>query len=107
MKIHTPHSKAKGVAQAWKKQYSNAWKKDYDNEKIDIYNKLKALGANPDPATIGAIVGNCSWTICVCDECTEESGATAEFKFGESSIALCLTCVIKAASRNVCFNEAC
>jgi len=61
MILKTRHTLAKTTAERWEHQYRG--------DRRETYNKLLALGSNPDPDEVDKIIGNKSWTRCGCEVC--------------------------------------
>lgn len=53
----TAHTLAAKAADRWAEHYS-----DYMDKRKETEARLRALGPNPDPASVNAVVGNTSWT---------------------------------------------
>lgn len=71
MILQTRHSKASEAADAWEYQY--------DGDRNGVAAKIRALGKNPAPDAVDAIIGNSSWTRCTCDECDRDVEAVVQF----------------------------
>jgi hypothetical protein len=61
MKIITRRSQAKEASARWKAQYGYMGKWRLPENEV-TYNKLKALGHNPDPDAVDEAIGNPTWT---------------------------------------------
>lgn len=97
MILITRQSMANQAAQRWRRQYPAG----SGEPATEIYYKLLALGATPNPDDVDRIIGNRSWTEPgYCSEC--DMGAAALVMVGqepdyESSTAyLCRECLAKA-----------
>lgn len=64
MKLMTDRDKAALAANEW---YIDHLPREGYN--LEIWEKLKALGSNPNPADVEAIIGNKGWTATCCDYC--------------------------------------
>lgn len=104
MRKLTKQDKANTVAARWKRQYYYSDAKEWDifvsNKEArpdDIYDRIIALGPNPDPASINIIIGNKSWTILTCHCCSKEVDevvevyALASDEYGPNK--LCANCI--------------
>lgn len=70
MFIQTRHSNAEKAADAWERAY----KYDRDGKAA----KIRALGNHPDPDAVNEIIGNQSWTRCLCNECNRDVEAVVQ-----------------------------
>jgi hypothetical protein len=68
------------------------------NSKGGIRERLDALGDNPDPDTVDAIIGNTSWTNwgLTCSECKRVVSDTIVFDDYDNSVTICKGCLRKA-----------
>ncbi|WP_164087106.1 hypothetical protein [Stenotrophomonas maltophilia] len=88
------------AAKRWKNQYAG-WA-DGDGSKAGVLLQLQALGPNPDPDAVDAVVGNRSWTtVPSCNGCNAADCSVVvtvgETPGYESSTAhLCEKCVLAA-----------
>ena len=65
---------ARDVAERWKAQYRDGggeWLGTVSGSSRDKYEKLCALGPNPDIAAVAEITGNKSWSYISCDGCDQ------------------------------------
>ncbi len=88
----------KHVAERWRNSYfcRGHWS-DVRGECADvIYGKLKALGDDPEPDAVDAIIGNTSWTHANCSACGNEVSRALIFTnnggMGET-VSLCADCI--------------
>ena len=95
----TRESRAKLAVKSWRHTYSSG---RYGSDKIIKLEQLEALGDNPTPDQIDAIIGNPSWTsVGRCHECGKE-GCEVLIQLGqepnyESRTAnICPECLQKA-----------
>ena len=88
----------KGVAARWRTANTNHistgnpyW---FDDKKEAIYNELVALGDNPDPDQVDAIIGNNSWTYACCngDENHSYVDRAVIITSYSSCVTLCMEC---------------
>ncbi|WP_414554781.1 hypothetical protein [Stenotrophomonas forensis] len=98
--VITRKTLAAGAAQRWENQYAGWSAKD--GEKAKVLLQLQALGPDPDPDAVDAIVGNRSWTeVPSCNGCNAADCSVVvtvgETPGYESSTAhLCEKCVLAA-----------
>src|ERR1700723_1622999 len=95
MQIVTREMRAAVAAQAW-------------HERYDVYDEsfgfsgggraLDALGENPDPDDVDAVIGNESWTKCFCAGCSSYHGDAAAFGEDDDMVLLCLGCLENAVA---------
>lgn len=74
MKVITRQTLANTAAEQWKSNYfiKGRWMKVLFGDSEQIYKQLAALGPNPNPDDVDAIIGNNSWTsVRKCCECSE------------------------------------
>jgi hypothetical protein len=98
MKLHTRRSRAATVVTDWYNQwniYANT-----ESSRHRMYEDLSALGPDPDPDVVDAIIGNSTWTRCHCDECDEDFEMVIELgeeRYYESATAcICQECLLAA-----------
>lgn len=97
MELITRRAKAASTAARWKSQYNRG---RGDAGKFKIYSDLINLGDSPEPSDVDAVIGNATWTACVCTEC--ECAAQSVVRVGEepdyesSTAWLCKQCVEQA-----------
>ena len=96
MRLITNQDLANSAAERWGYRYDNgAWGQD----KIEILNKLRALGDNPSPDSVYRLTGEKSFTRTECDECgandidVVELGPQPEY---DSITTICKGCIKKA-----------
>ena len=91
---------AKRAAAAWRVQYPYILMKNCTEEQEDkreIYYQLVDLGKNPDPEEVSDIIGNRSWTVCVCDECGQETKVVVSIAAGGAAGSrICVECLQRA-----------
>jgi len=103
MEIITRQSKANTAFDRWRKVYQVP--KWVGTNKEDITNKLCALGHEPDPDEVDAIIGNSSWTnLTACDECKTVGhsilvGLGIDHEYSCHAVVLCHSCLCKALTR--------
>lgn len=89
MFLQTRHSKAAEAADSWELTH----KGDRDGKAT----KIRALGPNPEPEAVNAIIGNESWTRCSCSECGRDVDAVVqlgeELDYESSTAWICKQCV--------------
>jgi len=99
MKIITRSSRAAEIVTRWELVYKGKgrWRAGGKT----IYEKLLALGDNPNPDDVDEIIGNASWTeVGCCNECGNQT-PTAIVELGEtlsydsSTAYICLECIAK------------
>ena len=98
----TRKTKASGVAQQWLINYrlQNGW--EVGDKQGEIYKKLIALGANPEPDDVELVTGHSSWTDCRCNECGEcvdeiiIIGEEDSDDYESVTASICKECLIKA-----------
>jgi hypothetical protein len=107
MKVVTRESRAAEAAELWWIHHT-----DQDGTWIPIgrvyqvgntdsqimYEKLQALGLNPDPDKVDEIIGNISWTrVPACDECNQETQSVCSFyNRSDRVVSICGVCLLKA-----------
>jgi hypothetical protein len=102
MELITRQLLAKKVAEAWKSQYfkgNKGWAYTITGDADRIYNKLVALGNNPNPDAVDSIIGNNSWTRIECDVCHESNFSLVEFDIpnhDDDKVQICADCIDKA-----------
>lgn len=70
-RIETRIGKAQTVPARWKRQYFKPRENRWDNFGLDkegIYYRMLELPAL-EPDAVNAVIGNTSWTECVCSDC--------------------------------------
>lgn len=100
MKVISRTGKAMNVARDWYNTYHGGrlgWR--YGPDKEAIYEKLVALGDDPDPDAVDIAIGNKSWTHCICNEC----GNSVEYviqvgqepDYDSATASICYSCIAK------------
>ncbi len=89
------------IAERWKQSYYNRAKKtwNFGADKAGIYTELCALGADPDPEKVEAIIGNRSWTTICCSSCSlyATTGAVeVGYDSDSATVILCGNCLLHA-----------
>lgn len=95
MKLETRSTLAASTAQVWKERYfvNGVW---YSDRFERIYNRLIALGENPESDAVDKILGNDSWTTPLCDICDEYVESVVRLSFGgNTSYDICQSCAKK------------
>ena len=90
---------ANSAASRWREQYAAG---QYGLDKLVIADQLDALGPNPNPDDIDAVIGNTSWTsVPVCDNCGVSASVVVmvgePMDYESSTARLCRSCVQLAA----------
>lgn len=99
MRLITSEDKAHRVARRWKEAYyynDNKWMVANDGTSFHpktIYNKLMALGENPNPKDVDACIGNSSWTETICSECKKYTDRAVKIDSYDEEVYLCLDCL--------------
>lgn len=107
MRVVSRAAKAKGVAHSWYCTYfnkSSGWCTTRTIgsllTKEETYKAIVALGENPDPDAIDALIGNRSWTQVDCEECgahsNESIGLGEDYEVGGPDVLVCRPCLRKA-----------
>jgi len=97
MKLITRHTRAAEVVERWLRQYPE----DNAPKHPGMGAKLRALGDNPDPDVVDALIGNNTWTQTnVCDECGAEEVPVMQIgeepDYESRTAWLCEACLEKA-----------
>ena len=90
---------ATGVAERWKSQYRDAdgrWLNTSSGSSRDTYEKLCALGPDPDIAAVAEVIGNKGWSYIHCDGCGQYSERAATLGEYEAQ-SFCEECIDEAA----------
>lgn len=99
MRVISRKGEAATAAKRWSDTYSSG---KYGDDKLLILDKLEALGPNPHPDDVDAVIGNKSWTNCYCDECQTAYEQVIEVgqepTYDSSTARLCKDCALKAAT---------
>jgi hypothetical protein len=89
---------ARGVADRWKAQYQHpkdGWSTTAYGDSKAVYEKLCALGTNPDIEKAAEAIGNKSWSYISCDGCGNyETRAVSIGEYEPKSY--CKTCIQEA-----------
>lgn len=105
MELITKQWKTNEVAKEWKNRYYSTYTGEwrYGSDKEEIYNKLVALGFNPNPDEVNEIIGNNGWTEVKCQVCGSQVEAVMKFEkmddYNYMSINICKSCIEKAMNR--------
>lgn len=97
MNIQHFRPKMRTVAERWKETYfrdgGGGWNNGAFGSSEEIYNKLAALDpATATPAQVAAILGNDSWILFRCEECSLMHPIVVSY--GDSpTVELCLDCL--------------
>jgi hypothetical protein len=100
MKLITRKMLAKEAAEKWKDAYYSeeiGWEYRF----FKVYERLVALGEDPDPDDVDNAIGNNSWTKTACSECDEVEGVLrlrigGEPDYDSNMVYLCAECLEKA-----------
>jgi hypothetical protein len=93
----------RGVADRWREQYferhDRKWSRTVDGPAEKKYDKLCALGPNPDIAKVVKVIGNKSWTHLTCNACNDYVVRAVSFgaDYSDREILLCSDCIGQAA----------
>jgi hypothetical protein len=93
----------RGVAERWRSQYyerqADKWPNTVNGPSEDVYNKLCALGPNPDIEKVVEIVDGHSWTHLMCSGCNDYVVKAVSFgtDYSDRELLLCAVCVEDAA----------
>lgn len=92
------HASGVGVAERWRGQYyrDGKWLATYSGPGNVEYEKLLALGSNPDIAAVAEIIGNKGWSYITCDGCAENVEIAVAIGEYETK-SYCRTCITEAA----------
>jgi hypothetical protein len=94
----TPQSNAAAAADAWQRKYG-------PNRSLDDWHSivgaaLKALGPQPTPEDVNALIGNQCWTECYCTECEKSVDAVVQIgeepDYESDTVWLCRGCLAEA-----------
>lgn len=98
MTVITRKSLARGAAASWWHQYyeRGLWLSTELGSSKEIYEDLVALGSNPDPDIVDAIIGNRCWTYLECDNCDREVDKAFIFSRYNDSLKVCRECLESA-----------
>lgn len=95
----------KGVAERWRSQYQRdgKWTDTAKGSSGETYNRLCALGPDPDIAAVAEIIGNKSWSYLSCRGCGEsvERAVVLGEDYSEQALVCqaCLQAALTAISR--------
>lgn len=100
MKKITTRSQILSVAERWDRQYPS---RRPDHVRDPIRKRLHELDkTTATAADVAAIIGNDSWTKCMCNECDQEVESVVEVgqepDYESATATLCVTCLKKAAA---------
>lgn len=100
--VHINVASARDVAKRWRAQYfrDDEWKSAFPNLVLsrDIYERLCALGENPGPDGVAAVIGNKSWSFLWCAGCHEYVMRAVCFGADpDEAKQYCETCIREAA----------
>lgn len=102
MDLITRHNLAAQAANRWWLAYlSPVWHRPVSNiGAVGVHEKLLALGHNPTPEQVDAVMPNKSWTRLTCSACGEECERVVDIDVtaGEYSTQICEACVKKMAA---------
>jgi hypothetical protein len=93
----------RGVAERWRRQYYESgggkWQSTVTGSGEDIYNRLCALGPNPDIDKVAETIGNKGWAHLTCSGCGEYVATAVSFgsNYDDRELLLCSPCVKDAA----------
>lgn len=107
MKLITRKIKAQSAAQDWHNQYAKDNWRWHDSKsfvtgmsKKQAYEALVALGDNPSPEDVNKVIGNTSWTDCLCNDCgklvEEVVQLGQEPDYDSATANICFVCLYKA-----------
>ena len=93
---------ARGVADRWRASYydkNGKWGNTVSGSAEKVYDKLCALGHNPDIEKVAEIIGNKSWSHLTCIGCGEYVVKAVSFgeDYDSRAVLLCEPCVNDAA----------
>jgi hypothetical protein len=99
----TRAGRAAKAAASWRAYYEHGQGRSYWSTKFLIAERLDALGPNPRPEDVNAVIGNDTWTELQCDQCMEAKEEVIEFDgeyaeddsgdYGERLAHLCVECL--------------
>ena len=89
----------KSGAERWREQYcrNGYWVSTLTGDAKAKYDALVALGDDPDPNKVDAIIGNQSWTHETCDVHGTRLDRAVVVSAGDRSLILCPECVYEMA----------
>jgi hypothetical protein len=107
MKLITMKDNAKTAANRWFQAYSSYGDQYWTSPslttgktKLQVYNELVTLGDSPDPDVVDKIIGNSSWTNCLCHECGNSVQAVVQLgqepDYDSNTACVCFICLEKA-----------
>lgn len=99
--------KAKSAAKAWHDKYvKDNWRWHHSKSfvtglsKKEAYEALVALGDKPSPEDVNKVIGNTSWTDCLCNECGELVEEVVQLgqepDYDSATANICFPCLKKA-----------
>lgn len=91
------HASGRDVAERWRAQYQRGdnWTGTVSGSSKDVYDRLIALGENPDIEKVADIIGNKSWSFIHCDGCGENVRRAVSMGEYEPK-NYCETCIAEA-----------
>ena len=94
---------ARGVADRWRASYYDKrgqWGNTVSGSSEIVYDKLCALGPNPDIAKVAEIIGNKSWSYLTCSGCGEYVVTAVSFghDYENCEVLLCEQCIKDATT---------
>lgn len=106
MKLITRQMKADTAARDWFHTYAHTsyWKEGRFSvtglTKEETHTKLVALGAHPNPDDVDSVIGNKSWTACICNDCGKYVEAVVQLgqepDYDSATANICFPCLKKA-----------
>lgn len=97
MRLITKQLLADQTAERWEEQYRLHC---HGEDKIEILEKLKALGEHPNPLVVDNIVGNSSWTRTTCHNCGTKDVDVVElgedYDYESCTACVCKECISKS-----------
>lgn len=98
MNVITNQQLANSAKECWKDQYcgQRVW---YNDDKRLTYEKLVELGDNPSPDDVNEVIGNNSWTLITCSECSESVDSVVILgvvDYDSEHVYACKDCLTKA-----------
>lgn len=101
--LATRKANAKTAAERWRAQYFGGGKWRYEDRMRGIWERLVALGDNPNPDDVERIIGNTSWTECKCDQCGERKESVVmvgePLDYDSRTASLCVSCLDEARAQ--------
>lgn len=107
MKIISKQSLAEDAKDRWYHQYRHqidGTKPSYHNDKRDIYQSLCNI-TDVTPENVNEAIGNSSWTMLNCNQCSQEVDCVIELgepeDYESRTVIMCHDCLIEAANKLV------